>query len=120
MLEVVGIENGALGNMAQTIGPIGANVGVGAHQDAEVAFVGAYLANRLRTCIGPIVALAVLLWQWAGQERNEMRLDADGTSSWSAAAMWCAACLMQIEVDDIEAHIAWSRNAQDGVGVGSI
>ncbi len=45
VLEVVRIQNGALRNMQQAIGAIGANVGVCAYQHTEVAFIGANLAD---------------------------------------------------------------------------
>src|SRR5437660_1668748 len=43
MLEIVCIEDGALCNMEQTVGTIGANVRVCAHQHTEVALVSTYL-----------------------------------------------------------------------------
>src|SRR6266571_7694652 len=51
VFEVVRIENGALRNMQQAIWAIGANISIGTYQYAEVALVGANLADGLRPCI---------------------------------------------------------------------
>ena len=55
--------------------------------------------------------MTILLGKRSGQEGYQVGFDADGTRSGSTAAVGRAARLMQIEMHDIEAHIAWSRDA---------
>ncbi len=118
--DIVGVEHGALTHVAQPIRPVDANVGIGAHQHQEIAAAGAHAADRERAGVLPEVTVVALGWQRARQERQQVRRDADGAGAWAAAAMRCAACLVQIEVHDVESHVTWARDAHDGVGVGAI
>src|SRR5579863_1819494 len=49
-----------------------------------------------------------------------MLFDAYRACSWPASAMRSAACFMQIEMDDIEAHVAGTSDAQYRVGIRAI
>src|SRR6266581_7835748 len=120
MLEIVCIEDGALCNVEQTIGTIGADVGVCAHQYTEVALVSAYLADGLRTRVLPVVALITLAWQRTWQEGNKVLFDADRARSRATASMRRTARLMQIEMHDVEAHIPRAGDAQDSIGIRAI
>src|SRR6266700_3096743 len=102
MFEVVCVEDGAFGDMAQAVGSVGANVGVGTNEDAKVAQVSTNLADRLRADLSPgIAAILVLCGERAGQEGDKMGFDADWTGSWSATTMRGATGFVKIEMDDI-------------------
>src|SRR5436309_5655763 len=94
VLEVVRVEDGALGYMQQAVGAIGANVGVGAYKHAEVSLVGAYLADGLWTGILPVIALLSSGGQRSRQEGDEVFFDADGARARAPTAVRCAERLM--------------------------
>src|SRR5207244_13571651 len=66
---------------------------------------------------GQVVAAAVETDDRDRQERLEWFLHADGSGPRSAAAMWRREGLVQIEMDDVEVHLAGRGAAQDRVEV---
>src|SRR5947209_16912109 len=120
VFEVVSVEDGALRDVQQAIGAVGANVGVGSHEYAKVALVSAHLANGEWARVFPGVALLALRRKWAGQERYQVFFDADGACTGAAAAMRSAACFMQVEMHYVEAHIARAGDAKYGIGIRAV
>src|SRR5437879_6111145 len=106
--------------MEQTIRTVKADVGISAHQDTEVSQIGTYLSYRLRTLLLPIILRATFGWQRSWQKLDQVRFNANRTSTWTTTAMRCATGLMQVKVDNVEAHITWSRDTHDGIRVGTI
>src|SRR5690348_17239304 len=121
MLEIVRVKNSALRHLTQPIWTVAPNVSISAEQHAKVAHICAHLAYRLRSRIGPIIVSPLVFgWQRTRQEGNQMRFDSNRTGARAATAMWRATRLMQIEVDDIEAHITRACDTKHGVGVRAI
>src|SRR5947209_6523753 len=49
-----------------------------------------------------------------------MLFNTNRARAWTTTAMWGAACLVQVEVHHIKAHVAGARNAQHSIGVSAI
>src|SRR5439155_17005429 len=97
---------------------VGADVGIGAKQHAEVAVEGPHLANRLRSRVLEAKSLIGTLNRGNGQEGDEVRLHAHGSGPRAAAAVWGGEGLVQVEVDDVESHVARPGDTHQGVEVG--
>ncbi len=109
--QVVGVQHRRLGRIAQTVGAERADVGVGAHEAAVVAVEAAQAPDRLGADIG---AAVVELERPVGRARDDghrqVRRDAlghgDRTGPRAAAPVRLGERLVQVEVDDVEAHVA--------------
>src|SRR5207244_6644094 len=93
------------------------DIRVRSHEEREVAVPRAHLPDRLRSVVVQVVAAAVETDDRDRQERLEWFLHADGSGPRSAAAMWRREGLVQIEMDDVEVHLAGRGAAQDRVEV---
>ena len=103
--HVVGVQDRNLGHLPETR-PVRADVGVRAHEHAERPRETAHLADRPRAV--KIEAKSVLFFhnRGYGEERIEPVANGDRPSSGPAAAVGLRERLVQIEVDDVEAHVA--------------
>src|SRR5205823_11134821 len=77
MAEIAGIEHGVLRHFVDGVA-VGADVGVGAQQHAEVAVERPHLADRLWALVLEAKSLVRALNRGNRQEGHEMRLHADG------------------------------------------
>ena len=125
-LEVVGVQHRGLRGLGEAVGAEAEDVGVGADEDAEVALEAAQAADRL----GPlevevearpaaVVALAPHHLR-PRQEGLDPLGDRDRPGAGAAAAVRLAEGLVQVDVDDVEAHVAGARVAHHRVEVGAV
>ena len=125
-LQVVGVQHRGLRGLGEAVGAEAEDVGVGADEDAEVALEAAQAADRL----GPlevevearpaaVVALASDHLR-ARQERLDPVGDGDRAGARAAAAVRLAEGLVEVDVDDVEAHVAGARVAHHRVEVGAV
>ena len=125
-LQVVGVEHGGLGGLGEAVGAEAEDVGVGADEDAEVALEAAQAADRLRPLEVEVVGRAAAVVALAAdhlrarQEGLDPLGDGDRARPRAAAAVRLAEGLVQVDVDDVEAHVAGPRVAHDGVEVGAV
>ena len=111
--DVVGVEDRDLGRARQAFAAHHQDVDVGDRQDRRRA--ERRRRHRADRCGRRAVGRGM-----AGQERREMRLDADRAHARSAAAMRDAEGLVQVEMADIGAVIAGPRQADLRVQVGAV
>src|SRR5207237_4499676 len=119
MPEVAGVEHGVLRYFVDGVA-VSADVGVGAKQHAEVAVERPHLANRLRSVVLEAKSFVRALNRGNRQEGHEMRFNTDRAGPRAAAAMRRGEGFVQVEVNDIEAHIAGPGDANQGVEVGAV
>ena len=126
--QVVGVQHGDLGRLAQALAAERADVGVGAHEHAEVALEAAQLADRLGPVVVELEARARRRCPRAPPAHHlrprQIRLDAvrhrDRPGARPAAPVGLGERLVQVVVDDVEAHVAGPRDAHHGVEVGPV
>ena len=106
--DVVGVEDRRLGRQLQAGRAHHADVHPGDRQDRCAA--ERCCRHRMRGAFRDM----------AGQERLQMRLDADRADAGSAAAMRDAEGLVQVHVADVGADVARPRQADHGVEVGAV
>ena len=124
--QVVGVEHRGLRCLLQPVPAQAENVGVGTHEDPEVALEAAQPADRL----GPVVVqvkggLSPVL----GLAANHLRPRKEGLDpvarrdrprSRAAAAVRLRERLVEVDVDDVEAHVPWPGAAHDRVQIGAV
>jgi hypothetical protein len=120
------VEDGGLRGLGEAVGAEAEDVGVGADEDAEVALEATQPADRL----GPLeveveagpVAVGALAADHLGprQEGLDPVGDGDRAGAGAAAAVRLAERLVQVDVDDVEAHVAGPRVAHHRVEVGAV
>ena len=118
--DVVRVEHSHLGHLAQPRPPH-PHVGVRADEDAERAGEAAHLADRLRPVV--VEAEAALLPahdRRHGQERLQDVADGDRPTPGAATSVRLRERLVQVDVDDVEAHVAGPRDAAHGVEVRAV
>src|SRR4029077_11706074 len=87
---------------------------------AEVAVEGADFPDRLWALVLEAEPLIGPLDHGYWEEGNQVRLDADRSRARTAASVWGGESLVQVEVDDVEAHVAGPRHAHHGVEVRAV
>ena len=124
--QVVGVQHGGLRRLLQPVAAEGEDVGVGAHEDAVVALEAAQAADRLRPVEveveerpSPFAALAPHDLRPRQVGLDALR-DGDRPRARPAAAVRLGERLVEVEVDDVEAHVAGPRAAHDGVEVRAV
>ena len=118
--QVVRVQHGDLGHLPQRR-PVRADVRVRADEDAERPGEAAHLADRLRPVeVEPEAAVVAADDRRHGQERLEPRRDRDRPAAGPAAAVRLRERLVQVDVDDVEAHVAGPRDPADGVQVRAV
>ena len=120
--QVVGVEHRGLRRIGQPLGAERADVGVGAHEAPVVALEAAQAADRLLVAVVVEVERAVV---GAHDPRvHQVGLhplgDRDRARARAAAAVRLREGLVQVEVHDVEAHVARARLAHDGVEVRAV
>jgi murein tripeptide amidase MpaA len=121
--QVVRRQHRVLADPAQPLGAVHADVAVGAHVHAEVAEERMYLADRaLRRLhvVGRRITLTLLVDDRVGQELRQVGAYADRACPRPAAAVWGREGLVQVEVHDVDAEVAGTDDAEDGVEVGAV
>ena len=117
--QVVRVQDGDLGHLPQRR-PVGADVRVRADEDAERPGEAAHLADRLRAVVVEPERVAVPHDRGHRQERLELLADGDRPAARAAAAVRLRERLVQVDVDDVEAHVAGPRDPADGVQVRAV
>src|SRR6266851_7868990 len=97
MSKVAGVEHGIVRHVIDGVA-IGADVGVGTQQHAEVAVKGADFPDRLRALVLEAEPLIGPLNRGYWQERNQMDLHADGSRARTATTVRGGEGLVQVEV----------------------
>ena len=131
--QVVRVEDGELGDARKPVGAVGVEVGERAHRVREVRPERAHRADRLRaveveTERQPVAgrpAAGVVDFGVAHDDRrrqviDQMRGDAERAGARAAAAVRDRKRLVQVEVHEVEAHVAGPRVAHERVGVGAV
>ncbi len=130
--EVVRVQHRGLGRVAQAFGAERADVRVRADEAAVVALEPAQPADRLRVVeaeverrrIGAVVAGLAVIGAPHDPRHHEVRLhplgDRDRAAPRAAAAVRLGERLVQVEVHDVEAHVARARDAHDRVEVRAV
>ena len=125
-LQVVGVQHRGLRGLGEAVGAEAEDVGVGADEDAEVALEAAQAADRLgplevevEAGAAAVVALAPHHLR-ARQEGLDAVGDGDRAGAGAAAAVRLAEGLVEVDVDDVEAHVARARVAHHRVEVGAV
>ena len=125
-LQVVGVQHRGLRGLGEAVGAEAEDVGVGADEDAEVALEAAQAADRLRPLVVEVEARAAAVGALAAddlrprQEGLDPLGDGDRAGAGAAAAVRLAERLVQVDVDDVEAHVAGPRVAHHRVEVGAV
>ncbi len=125
-LEVVGVQHGILGDLAQPLGAVHGDVGVGAHEHAEVTVEGLDPADGLlrgdKAEQRRFVPFGFLEDpdEGRGQEVGQFGRNPHRARTGSAAAVRGGEGLVQVEVHHVEAQVPGPDDAQQGVQVGPV
>ena len=121
LANVVRVQHGVLASALDSFATERQDVSVSADADAEVPVERLHFADRKRTVVVQLVTAAVVLNNdRRRKERLEEFLDADRAGTGAAAAVRGRERLVQVVVDDVEAHIAGARDAHNGVQVRAV
>ena len=117
--HIVGVEHRALGGLGDSLAPQGQEIRQGLHHHGEVAVEALHAANGLGRVLElqPILPLRRVVQR---QEGGQEILAAHGAGAGPAAAVGGGEGLVQIQVDQIKAHVAGPGHPHDGVEVGSV
>src|SRR3990170_5764470 len=105
MPEIVRVEDGAVGDLAEPRASRAQDVRVRTDEESEVPVPCADLPDRLGAVVVEVVPRAVPGDDRERKEGGQGRPDADGPRSGAAAAMGRAERLVQVEVHDVEVHL---------------
>ena len=120
--QIVGVERGELAYAVHALAAQHAHVDVCAQQHAGVAHERRQAADGLRQVLlgEPAVFVAFLADHRNGHERQQARAHAHRARTRTAAAMRRGEGLVQVHVDDVEAHVTRTHLAENGVEVGAV
>ena len=121
--QVVGCQGGELAHADHAFTAQRAGVVVGAQQYTGVAHEGTQVTNAGLQGVGvdPVVAAIVALARHGGGQVGQQPLGhTHRASTGAAAAVRGGKSLVQVHVDDIEAHVTGAYLAENGVEVGAI
>src|SRR3954452_1134067 len=124
--QVVGVQHRGLRRLLEAVAAERQDVGVAAHEDAVVALEAAQAADRLRPVVVEVEARAVAVAVLSPDDlrAHQVGLDAvgdrDRAGAGTAAAVGLREGLVQVVVDDVEAHVARARTPHDGVEVRAV
>ena len=120
--HVVGVQGGVLADPAHAVAAEHSRIRQGAQQDAGIAHEGRQATDGLRCILAfhPPVAGFVHGHVWRRQIRQEAFVHAHRTRAGSAAAVGCGEGLVQVQVQDVEAHVRGADVAEDGVQVRAV
>ena len=109
-LEVIGVEDGVLGNAPQPLPSQRFDIAVRAQDGTGVSVKGAHPADGMRAVVFP--GQPFLRFDEAGQREKflEMRLHADRAGARASRAVRDGKRLVQVHVHDVEAHVARPRD----------
>ena len=110
MSDVIGVEDGDLGCHAEAFGTHHPNVHPGDGQDAGAA----------ERCGADERPGAAGVDSVLGEERSEVGANADWSDAWSTTTVRDAERLMQVEVRDIAAKLAWLSDTDEGIEVRTV
>ena len=117
--HVVRVQHRDLAHLAQARPPR-AHEGVRADEDAERAAEAAHLADRARPVVVEPEAVTLPHDDGHRQERLEALPHCDRPAAGAAAAVGLRERLVQVDVDDVEAHVARPRDPADRVQVRAV
>ena len=117
--HVVGVQDRDLGHLPQRRA-VRADVGVRAHEHTERPGEAAHLADRLRPVEVEAESVVFLHDRGYGEERLEPVANGDRPRPGPAAPVRLRERLVQVEVDDVEAHVAGPRDPADRVQVRAV
>ena len=118
--DVVRVEDRVVADLGEPSRAQAAQVGVRADEDAEVAVEAVEPPDRLRTVMVEEEPGAVALDRRRGQVGGQRRLDPDGARPGPSAAVRGRERLVEVEVDDVEPHVARPHQAEQRVQVGAV
>ena len=125
--EVVGVQNGRFRGLAQPRGPERADVRVRADEHPIVALETAQAPDRFRPVVveveervGPVGRRFAADHLWPRQVRLDPVRHRHRAGARTAAAMGLGERLVQVEVDDVEAHVARTADPHDRVQVRAV
>ncbi len=120
--QVIGVQGGVFGNPAHAGATQHSGVDISAQDNPCITHERRQPANALGP-VGfaqPAVTLAVLTNERNRQERLQSGVDRHRPRAGSAAAVRGGKGLVQVHVHHVEAHVARSRLAENGVEVGPV
>ena len=120
LLDVVGIQYGEFACHGNILLAKRQQIGIGTDDDAIVAKEGADATQRFGVVYQGEVTILLKFNLWVGQIVLQSFSYANRTASRTSTAMRCGEGLVQIDVHDIEAHVARTAHAEHGVEVGSV
>ena len=110
-----------LGDGLESVGPLAADVAIGAEQHARVAEERPDPADRLGSVVvEPVPAELVARDQRCRQVGRQMIAHSDRAGTRAAAAVRAGEGLVRVVVHEVDPHVAGPDDAQDGVHVGAV
>src|SRR5207253_8741620 len=116
---LAGREHGVSVELGERVA-VGENVHLHPHQHPDVAGERSYFSDQLRTVILKTESYIGELHRGDWEEGNQMGLHANRAGSRASAAVRGGEGLVQVEVDDVEAHVAGPRYTHQRVEVGAV
>src|SRR5438093_12578576 len=118
--DVVGVQHRVPRGFGQTRAAEPEDVCNGAHEDTEVAVERMRPADALGSVLAPRELLAASHQAGDREVRTQRRAHRDGPGTRSASAVWGREGLVEVEVHDVDSHVAGPRDPQDRVQVGPV
>ncbi len=118
--EVVRVEDGHLCDPSEIFGAHLPDVGVGAHEDAEVAVEGAQFSDRIGVVVIEMETPLLADDPGEGEEGFEAFSDRDGAGARPSSAMGRREGLVQVEMEDIDPHLPRFEHTEHGVHVRTV
>ena len=117
--QVVGVQYRGFGHLAEP-GPVRAHERICAYEDAERPGKPTNATDRLRPVVVEPIYVAVANHDRRRQERLDRVPHRDRPATRPSSAVWLREGLVQVVVDDVEAHVAGARDPDDGVQVRAV
>ena len=119
--DVVGVQHGVLGGLAQAVRPVGQDVRQRADEQPEVPVPRAHAPDRLRTVkVQPEHSIRVRLHHRRRQKRLQYLLTRHRPTARAAAAMRRREGLVQVQVHHIHAEVSRPRLADQSIHIRAV
>src|SRR5581483_5354387 len=115
--DIACVQHGCLSRLAQPIPPVSLNIRQCPDHHSKVTKECLNTTDALWLVKIELINSVLLNHSRHRQKRFEFRSATTWSASWSATAMRGGKCLVKVQVDYVNAHITWPRDANQSVHI---